>query len=557
MLHRLSIKLMVTIGLLTALLFAAISSVTWTLHSKHLEDEVVRQAAVLSETIRLGLRDRMFANRFSEVDSIIQRIGSQRGIDRIRIFSKTGSVLISTYPAEVGTVFNLKTPACRPCHVAGTPEVVLTNPERTRTYRSPDGHRVLGMITPIRNEPDCSSASCHAHPPTRNILGVLDVNLSLATTDQSLTDESRKFTIVSVLGCLLIVMATGTSLWRLIYRPINDLAIATHEVSAGNLDYHIPKQSTDEFAALARLFNSMTDDMKAARDEITTWSHTLEQRVEEKTRELRDTQDRMIQTEKMASLGKLAAVVAHEINNPLAGILTYIKLLRRMLRKGSSRLNSDEADHHLEMMEAETVRVGNIVKNLLAFSRPSHAEIGDANVNAIIERSLQLVAHQMDLQSVECQAELAPDVPVIKADPSQVQQALLAIIINAVEAMPDGGRVTVASGYEPAARRVTIRVSDTGRGIPEDSIPHLFEPFFTTKTEGKGVGLGLFVAYGIIRRHGGTVEVASKLHGGTTFTISLPQDGVAPPDGSAQGGMKAGSDAHPSDEPGAARPART
>lgn len=527
MFHRLSIRLMVTIGLLTALIFIAVSYVTWQMHSERLQAEVIRNAATLSETIRLSLRDQMLANRRDEVEAVIWQIGNHNGIEKIRIFNKSGIVL-STDMKEVNTTVDLNTEACYICHVDRTPRVVLANPERTRIYTAPGGYRILGMITPIRNEPDCSDAPCHAHAPETNILGVLDVNLSLQVTDRSLEDEARKYWLVGVLGCLLIVVATGISLWKLVYQPIDHLMIGTKQLSAGNLEHLVPDQSTDEFAALAHSFNKMTADLRAARDEVTTWNRTLEQRVREKTRELEQTRDRIVQTEKMASLGKLAAVVAHEVNNPIAGILTYIKLLRKMLNKGAEHFRPDKADQYLGMMETETVRVGDIVRNLLAFSRPSQPNVNEADINTIIERSLQLVAHQLDLQNVERQATLEPNIPPIKADPAQVQQMLLAILINAVEAMPDGGRLHVRSAYDAAKRQARIEVSDTGVGIPEEDLPHLFEPFYTTKTEGKGVGLGLFVVYGIVRRHGGSIDVQSEINRGTTFTITLPQDGPPP-----------------------------
>jgi two-component system, NtrC family, sensor kinase len=537
-LHRLSVKLMLAIGLLTALIFGMISSITWTLHQGHLNAEVTRHAALLSETILLTLRDAMLENRFAEVDSVVDRIQTQPGIDHIRIFDKSGSILLSTDHDEVNSTVPLSNDQCIGCHIDGTPKVVLANPERTYIIDDNSGIPVLGMITPIRNEPDCSQAPCHAHPADKSILGVLDVNLSLEKTRDTLSDEAWKFTLVSALGCLLIVAATGLSLWRLVYRPIHDLTVGTQQLSAGNLDYRLPQQDTDEFSALVQSFDRMTADLRNARDEVHNWNRMLEERVEEKSLELQEAQEQMIQTEKMASLGKLAAVVAHEINNPLAGILTYMKLLRRMLRKPIEEFDTEKADGYLGMSETETMRVGNIVKNLLAFSRPSSPEKQTTDVNAIIERSQQLVGHQLNLQNVQQVADLEQNLPHIKADPNQIQQVVLAILINAVEAMPQGGLIRIASNNLPDECAVRFCVSDSGVGIPEETITRLFEPFFTTKTEGKGVGLGLFVVYGIVRRHGGTIEVKSEQNEGTSFIVRLPVDGP-PEDG------KLDSDGHP------------
>jgi two-component system NtrC family sensor kinase len=227
----------------------------------------------------------------------------------------------------------------------------------------------------------------------------------------------------------------------------------------------------------------------------------------------------------MASLGKLAAVVAHEINNPLAGILTYSKLVSRMADKGfNENRRLAEAKGYLQIIEGESRRCGGIVQNLLTFARQTPINPQKNDLNAVIERCLLLVGHQMTLQGVELQKKLEPQLPPLYCDAGQVQQALLVILMNAVEAMPQGGRLSIESAYDPAHRLGRVVVSDQGPGIPPEVLSHIFEPFFTTKEEGKGTGLGLAIALGIVQQHGGNIEVASTAQKGTAFTVLLPEE---------------------------------
>jgi two-component system NtrC family sensor kinase len=269
----------------------------------------------------------------------------------------------------------------------------------------------------------------------------------------------------------------------------------------------------------------MTTELKKAREENLDWTRTLEQRVDQKSGELERAHKHLAQSEKMVSLGKLAAVVAHEINNPLAGILTYTKLISRMAEKdfdGSKRMG--EARDMLHIIEGESRRCGSIVKNLLTFARQAPLSPQRNDLNAIVDRCLLLVNHQLELQSIDLIKEFAGAIPALYCDANQVQQALLALLMNASEAMPSGGRLRVATSFDAAQRVGRVAIADEGPGIPEDILPHVFEPFFTTKEEGKGVGLGLAIAYGIVQQHGGNIEVTSTPQKGTTFTVILPEE---------------------------------
>ncbi|MFC1830036.1 ATP-binding protein, partial [Thermodesulfobacteriota bacterium] len=236
---------------------------------------------------------------------------------------------------------------------------------------------------------------------------------------------------------------------------------------------------------------------------------------------------RLLQQHKLISLGKLAASVVHEINNPLTGILNYIKLIIKITGRESSLIpeNLKKFQKYLGLVESETDRCSKIVSNLLAFSRKSEPEFKAVNISELFEKSIMLSQHKLHLQNIQIRTELAENMPIILGDFNQIQQCLINLIFNAADAMPDGGTLTMACEYSQNSRTLEIRVEDTGSGIPEEDLPHIFDQFYTTKIAGNGLGLGLFTVLGIINRHKGTISVESELGRGTLFTIKLPVDG--------------------------------
>ncbi len=518
--HTLIFRVLIGSCILLFTLFGVYSYFAVRFHTDQMMTQVFESAGRVSDIIRYSTRYSMLLNRKEDVYQIIQTIGHEPGVEGIRIYNKRGMIMFSTNKAEEATVVDMSAEACFACHDKAKPLQSLPTGTRTRVYKAADGRRIVGLINPIRNEPACSNGSCHAHPPDRTVLGVLDVRMSLEKVDANIVQAKLKLILYGIAVTLVVSLASGLFLYVMVHRPVRKLREGTRQIASGNLDYNIIQGASDEIGDLARAFNEMTHSLRRAEEENKTWSENLEKRVEEKSEELKQIHERIMQIEKMASLGKLSATVAHELNNPLEGILTYAKLIAKRLRKAEIETATNMLED-TELIIREVQRCGNIVKNLLLFSKKQVGEFGLIPVQNIVEKAVQLMQHHFKISNVNFQANFSGPDTTLMCDENQIQQALVALFVNAVEAMPGGGNLNLDVSQTPAGD-LQIVVQDTGAGIAAEDLPHVFEPFFTTKREGKGVGLGLSIVYGIIERHGGTVSVKSELGKGTAFTLVFP-----------------------------------
>lgn len=378
----------------------------------------------------------------------------------------------------------------------------------------------------IRNEPSCSSASCHEHSASQSVLGIVDVAYSLDEIDQS-----RKTHTIHVIGMaagFILIFATsiGVLLQRFIYVPLKDMDSGANEIAAGRLDQNIPVRSNDEFGRVAASFNHMTEALKASRSEMQDMLHTLESKVTERTRELLAAKAEVAQGEKLASIGVLASGIAHELNNPLTGVLTFTSLMRKKAADGSE----DAAD--LDLVIRETKRCASIIRRLLDFAREKVPVKGFFNLNLVIEDTVRFVERPASLQQIEITTALDPALPQVWGDADLIKQVILNLLVNAQQAIEGKGSIKVASRIysgtvsdKPGVDNlpmVEISVTDTGCGIPPANLERIFEPFFTSKEVGKGTGLGLSVSYGIVKAHGGKINVESVVGEGATFYVLLP-----------------------------------
>ncbi len=518
-------KLVVCLAATTAaviLLYAFAS-----LHYQRLESErlAIRDAGGVGELIQRSTRYLMLRNDREALEEVLTTIGGQPGIRYVRVFSDTGVIRFSTTQQEIGTSVNKDAEACFGCHAGGVGSAQTHHPDRVRILTEPGGERRVGVITVIENEPACSNAACHAHPAAQKVLGVIDASLSLAPVDAQVAGQRWRIVRLTLATMLVLIVTSLLFSWYVVAKPVRRLMEGTEQLAEGDLAHRIDVQSRDELGELAASFNTMAESLARAQKEVTDWGRTLEARVEEETRKVEHAQAILMAREKMASLGKLAAAVAHEVNNPLAGILTYARLSLKELEKiKCSPESREEVSQNLRIIERESRRCGNLMRNLLTFARQTSPNRQPTEIQALILDALTLIRHRAELQSIRIETKVEEGLPQLLCDPDQIRQVILALLVNAVEAMPSGGQLEIAA-QKDSAGGVQLRVKDSGEGISPDVLPQIFEPFFTTKQDRLGTGLGLAIAHSALEQHGGSITVETGPGEGTMFVVTLPLEG--------------------------------
>ena len=447
-------------------------------------------------------------------------------IANIRVYDKKGFVAISAVAKEIGQRIDIDSETCRSCHPDKTARDTAV-PERRTVAQAGQGREVLRHLSVIANEPSCSAAACHVHPPTQRALGVLDVEMSMAPLEATVRASRQQLLGTTLILVFIIGLVAAVFVRRVVQRPARQLSHAIQRIAGGDLDTRIQVRGRHELARLAEAFNRMAGDLSDARREVTTWSQRLEEKVVEKTEELGRAQRQVLQMEKMASLGKLSATVAHELNNPLSGMLTYARLVRRELAEQPIERRRPRRDDAVPESGGEGVQP-------LRRDRPKPVALRPAEGGRHGLRRSQRGGR------AEPDARAAPpgNQPRQAAQRAaggrsadrgrrraSLQQALVALLVNAVEAMKrpedEGGELSVrlcGSADEvrltSAIRASVFRPRCCRRSSTPSSRP---------RRRRTASGLGLPVVYGIVRRHGGQISVESKVGQGTVFHLRLPR----------------------------------
>ena len=522
--QTLSFRLFIVLFLVLAIGFSFYAYHTVSTHTNDLMENACRNADATSDIIKRSMRYAMLMNRKEDAQNIVSTIGEEPGVEGIRIFNKQGEIIFSTDSAELHTTAERQADACNVCHAVEPPHIILQPQDKRRIYQTSD-HRVLAVINPIMNEISCSTAACHAHSEQATVLGVLDVRMSLVEIDSSLQKSRRGLIFYAAVFALGVAVFSGTFIFYVVRRRIKSLIAGTNQIAAGNLNYRISVSGNDEISQLKQSFNKMTEDLQKAQAEITEWSSTLAEKVELKSKELEKARDHIVRMEKLASLGKLSASIAHEINNPLAGTMNYIVLALRILaNKTFTQENIQSLNDYLLHTKNEINRCGQIVRNMLIFANQSGGHFAYHHLHSLIESSLMFVSHHPEQRHIEIIKKFNCADDILYCDAIQIRQVVVALCANAIEAIDkQQGLITIETKSSDDQSGVLLMVRDNGKGIATEVVPHIFDPFYSTKKEVKGVGLGLSIVYGIIDRHRGTIQVETEAGQGTTFIIALPR----------------------------------
>lgn len=414
MVTKIGLKLIVAVGVVTFFIIGAFSFFSIGAQTDALISQAGIHANQLSEAIKNSTLTSMLENKREEVHAIINTVSHDSSITEIRILNKEGVVTFSSRSDLIGKMVDKHAESCYACHTENAPLQRLPIDERMRVYRiSPESPRILAVINPIYNAPSCYQSACHAHTKDQTVLGVLDIKMDLKDVDQQIEDNKLRLIIFAAIAILALSVFIAYFVRKWIGKPVSELVEATKQVSSGNLNYTIDDPGKDELGILAKSFNKMTKSLAEAKLQL-------------------------FQSDKMASLGRLAAGIAHEINNPLTGVLTYSSFLLKRTK------DNPELQENLEVIVRETIRSREIVKSLLDFSRQSVPKKRNADVNKILKSAIEVVASQLLLKRIELDARFDTALPEVALDANQIQQVIINLLVNAADAIGDnGGRISV------------------------------------------------------------------------------------------------------------------
>nr|WP_321410362.1 ATP-binding protein [uncultured Carboxylicivirga sp.] len=471
----------------------------------------------------------MLENDRKSLQNTLDAINTMSGIDDVNMYDSFNNLV---YTSISNDSLSHSDPDCISCH----DDFASMFKEKEKSYRiidvetacsmnhNPDESRHLIINSPILNSPTCSTSSCHAHPEEQEVLGSLLIKLPMKELDTALTTSTTDYIILASAMSSLLFIFLIVFTYKKIENPLNAIIRASEAVTQGDKStrLEIKAKQLSDIRTVSMAFNNMLDNLQDANNELQNWSKQLEYKVQKKTEELGQVQHELINVERIASLGKLSLSVAHEINNPLSGILVYSKLIQKqLLNTVMDEKQKEKILKNLKLIENETKRCGEIVKGLLDFSRKDQNNFEAKHLHEVLHETYELMAHSLKVAGISFISDFDAKTDLIKCSPNQIKQACIAILVNASEAITDNGEIIFRTS-NPNSETIRIEVIDNGIGIPTSVIHHVFEPFFSTKEKTSGIGLGLAIVHGIVQNHNGKTDIVSETGKGTSIMITLP-----------------------------------
>jgi len=518
-------QVVLIIAILSIFLVISFGTIFKSINKAYMESIIQQSGSNVCLLVEGALYQYMLENDKTALRNMLNIINEMPGIEDVNMYDNQDNLVHSSFTDQYNRHNN---PNCKDCHK----NINIMFPKKEKSFRIVNidskcemsqkdyDNRLLLIKAPILNEKSCFTASCHAHPQSEEVLGSFVIRIPLEALDANL----KKSYGLAIIATLLLVIFLLNFTRRKIKNPLNAIIEASEAVSRGDNStrLEIKPHQLNDVKMVSMAFNEMLDNLQSATSELQNWSQQLEYKVQKKTEELSEMQNELIHVERIASLGKLSSSVAHEINNPLSGVLTYTKLVHKQLRK----LNLDETVKesmlkYLTVIELETKRCGDIVKGLLEFSRKDQQDFETRHLHKILDDVYTLMSHQMKMANISFLTAFSAQWDLIHCSENQIKQACIAILLNASEAVFENGEILMKT-TNPDEETIIIEITDNGVGIAPEDLPHIFEPFFSAKQKASGIGLGLAIVHGIVQSHNGRVEVDSELGKRTTVSIILP-----------------------------------
>jgi two-component system NtrC family sensor kinase len=522
-------RVILIITISSLFLFVSFGIIFRSVNEEYMKSVISENGNNIGFLVEGALYRSMLENDRTSLQGTLDIINTMSGIDDVNMYDNKNNLV---YTSISNDTTSHSDPDCKSCHknfdamfsakeksyrIIDANSECIMNPNKNNS-------RHLLIKSPILNDKSCYTSACHAHSPNDEVLGSLIIKIPLEGLDSALEKSTKDYTLLAALMTFLLLLFLIFFTNKKIKKPLNEIIKASEAVAKGDKSTRLeikPHQLSD-MRMVSCAFNEMLDNLQTATNELQNWSQQLEYKVQKKSEELGQAQNELINIERIASLGKLSLSVAHEINNPLSGILIYTKLIYK-------QLNNQELDpakketmlKHLKLIENETKRCGDIVKGLLDFSRKDQNNFEPKHLHEILMETYELMSHPMKVANINFLSDFGAKTDMIFCSPNQIKQICVAILVNASEAVSENGEVLIRT-LNPDEEHIRIEITDNGVGISAEDIPHIFEPFFSTKEKESGIGLGLAIVHGIVQSHKGKTDVKSIRGKETTISITLP-----------------------------------
>ncbi|MBK6964565.1 MAG: HAMP domain-containing protein [Bacteroidales bacterium] len=522
-------RVVIIITISSFFLFVAFGIIFRSVNEEYMKSVIRENGNNIGFLVEGALYRSMLENDPNSLQSTLDIINTMSGIEDVNMYDIDNDLVYSSFSTDTT---NHSDPDCKSCHrdfatmfsvYEKSYKIIDVGSECSMNHNDSE-NRYLIIKSPILNSKSCSVNSCHWHSPDDKILGSLLIKIPLKGLDDALEKSTTDYFLMASLMTILLILFLIFFTQKKIKDPLNDLIKASEAVARGdnNTRLEIKPNQLSDMRTVSSAFNDMLDNLQTATSELQNWSQQLEYKVQKKSEELGQAHNELMNIERIASLGKLSLSVAHEINNPLSGILVYTKLVYKQLNNQQLDTSKKESMlKHLRLIENETKRCGDIVKGLLDFSRKDQDGFEPKHLHEILLETYELMTHPMKIANISFLIDLSAKADLIHCSPNQIKQACIAILVNASEAVSENGEVLFSTN-NPDPEHIRIEIADNGTGISEDDLPHVFEPFFSTKENASGIGLGLAIVHGIIQSHKEKTEIVSERKKGTTIIITLP-----------------------------------